>query len=46
MLPKNGRKGITMPGANCAVIVFASIGMMRAGADRSQFSGRKPLQPL
>ena len=46
MLPKNGRSGITIPGANCAVIFFASIGMMRDWMDRSQFSGRMPLQPL
>ena len=45
MLPKNGCSGITMPGANAAVIVFLSSGMIRVllGA---QLSGRNPRQPL
>ncbi len=46
MLPKNGLSGITMPGANSAVIVLRSSGMIFDAACRSQFSGTKPLQPL
>ena len=46
MLPKNGFSGMTMPGANSAVIAFASIGMIRWPTERSQFSGRNPAQPL
>ena len=47
MLPKNGRSGMTMPGANSAVIFFL---IQREGSSCgtlfSQLSGRKPLQPL
>ena len=46
MLPKNGRSGITMPGAYSAVIVFLSSGMIFDATERSQFSGRNPLHPL
>ena len=45
MLPKNGRSGITMPGAKSAVIFFRSIGMIFV-LFGLQFSRRKPLHPL
>ena len=44
-LPKNGCSGMMMPGANSAVIVFRSIGMILAGPGL-QFSRRNPWQPL
>ena len=46
MLPKNGRNGMTMPGANAAVIDAVSIGMILGPAVRSHASGTKPLHPL
>ncbi len=46
MLPKNGRSGTTTPGKNSAVIAARSSGTILMGTLRSQFSGRKPLQPL
>ena len=46
MLPKNGRSGRTMPGANLAVIAWRSSGMTRMPTLRSQLSRTKPLQPL
>jgi len=46
MLPKKGRSEMTMPGANSAVMAFLSSGQNGIRRVRSQFSGRKPLQPL
>ena len=47
MLPKNGFSGTTMPGKNSAVIAsrFERDDLL-AGTALSQFSGRKPAQPL
>ena len=46
MLPKNGRSGTTMPGKNSAVIASRSSTTIFCGTVLSQFSGRKPAQPL
>ena len=46
MLPKNGRSGMTIPGANSAVMCWRSSAMIFAAAPGSQFSGNTPLHPL
>ena len=46
MLPKNGFRGTTIPGKNSAVIASRLSGTIFCGTARSQFSGRKPAQPL
>ena len=45
MLPKNGFSGMTIPGANVAVIAVVSSGMIFVPGC-SQFARMKPLQPL